>query len=343
MADPTPRTLTKEDFDSGLDVRWCPGCGDYAILANVLRFLPTLGIPPEQFVFVSGIGCSSRFPYYVNTYGFHGIHGRAPAIATGVKLTNPGLQVWIVTGDGDALGIGGNHFIHLLRRNVDVVVLLFNNRIYGLTKGQLSPTSALGQVTKSSPDGTAYHPFNPLRLALGANGSFVARAVDSDPAGLTQVLKEAAAHRGTSFVEIYQNCRIFNDGAFEPVATSKGRAENQLLLEHGKPLLFGKDHEKGIRLRGFKPEVVDVAPGEAEAAGIAVYDRHDPLLATLVASFDDPAFPVPVGVLFQEVRPTFEDLYFKGTGSIFGQVTPPPDPDAVLKDLFASGETWVEK
>ena len=248
--------LTKNDFKTDQEVRWCPGCGDYAILNAVQAVFPTLGIPKEKFVVVSGIGCSSRLPYYVNTYGFHSIHGRAPAIATGVKVANPELSVWIGTGDGDSLSIGGNHLIHAMRRNLDVKLLMFNNRIYGLTKGQFSPTSEVGKVTKSTPHGVVDQPFSPINLALGAGATFVARSIDIHQKHLVSVLQRAAAHKGFAFVEIYQNCNIFNDGAFDHMVVKEIRDDKMVELEHGKPLKFGKLKDKGIRLRGFTPEVV---------------------------------------------------------------------------------------
>src|SRR6266436_1880252 len=247
---------SKKDFVSDQDVRWCPGCGDYAILSQVQKVLPELGIARERFAFISGIGCSSRFPYYVNTYGFHSIHGRAPAIATGLKATRPELSVWIVTGDGDALSIGGNHLIHILRRNLDVNILMFNNRIYGLTKGQYSPTSEQGKVTKSTPMGSIDYPFDPIALALGAEASFVARSIDVEAKHLQEIVRRAHEHRGTSFVEILQNCNIFNDGAFADLTEKEMKADTQLLLEHGKPLIFGKNRDKGMRMRGHSLEVV---------------------------------------------------------------------------------------
>src|SRR5215831_18450616 len=262
----TETKLAKKDFVSDQDVRWCPGCGDYAILSQVQKVLPELGVPRENFVFISGIGCSSRFPYYVNTYGFHSIHGRAPAIATGVKVSRPELSVWVVTGDGDALSIGGNHLIHVLRRNVDLNILLFNNRIYGLTKGQYSPTSEPGKITKSTPLGSVDRPFEPLALALGAAGTFVARSLDVEAKHLQEILRRAHAHRGTSFVEILQNCNIFNDGAFETLTDKERKAEHQLILEHGKPLVFGAKRDKGIRLgSGMRPEVVTLGDGVSES------------------------------------------------------------------------------
>src|SRR5215217_8191045 len=252
-------TLTKKDFASDQETRWCPGCGDYAILATVQQFLPELGLPPERLVFVAGIGCSGRFAYYMNTYGVHGIHGRAPAIATGLALSRPDLSVWVVTGDGDGLSIGGNHLIHALRRNVPIKILLFNNQIYGLTKGQYSPTSETGKVTKSTPFGSEDHPFNPLALALGADASFVARTIDIEKQHVRDTLRAAAEHPGASFVEIYQNCNVFNDGAFDAVRGKAG-APNRILLEHGQPIRFGAELEKGVvPSRGGGLEVVEVA------------------------------------------------------------------------------------
>src|SRR3989441_2151451 len=250
----TVPVLTKKDFQTDQEVRWCPGCGDYAILSAVQAVFPELGIPHEKFVVVSGIGCSSRFPYYMNTFGFHTIHGRAPAVATGIKVAHPELEVWVATGDGDSLSIGGNHTIHMLRRNVGIKVLMFNNRIYGLTKGQYSPTSELGKKTKSTPFGSAEQPINPLGVALASECTFVARSVDTDTQHLTHILERAARHKGTAFVEIYQNCNIFNDGAFDPFVAREVRAERTIQLEHGRPLIFGKDRNKGIRLRGVHAE-----------------------------------------------------------------------------------------
>ncbi len=253
--------LTARDFASDQDVRWCPGCGDFSILAAMKKVLPAIGLPPEKLVFVSGIGCSSRFPYYLNTYGVHGIHGRAPAIATGLKAVRPELQVWVVTGDGDALSIGGNHLMHAIRRNMDINILLFNNRIYGLTKGQYSPTSPLGKVTKSTPMGTIDNPIYPLSVVIGCEGTFVARTVDINPRHLEMVLKRAAEHRGTAFVEIYQNCNVFNDGAWQYATDRTEKLETTIQLEHGQPLVFGKARDKGIRLKGLEPEVVRLGDG----------------------------------------------------------------------------------
>jgi 2-oxoglutarate ferredoxin oxidoreductase subunit beta len=256
--------LKPGDFASDQEVRWCPGCGDYSILAQMKKVLPELGIPPEQTVFVSGIGCSSRFPYYVNTYGIHSIHGRAPAVATGLKIARPELSVWVITGDGDALSIGGNHLMHAIRRNLNINIVLFNNRIYGLTKGQYSPTSVLGQVTKSTPGGAIDNPLHPLSVAIGCEATFVARSIDVNVKHLSATLKRAAEHVGTSFVEVYQNCNVFNDDAFEYVTGRDVKADRTLELEHGKPLIFGKNRDKGIRLNGMTPEVVELGKGITE-------------------------------------------------------------------------------
>ncbi|MBI2894464.1 MAG: 2-oxoacid:ferredoxin oxidoreductase subunit beta [Deltaproteobacteria bacterium] len=303
--------LTRKDFVSEQEVRWCPGCGDYAILAQVQKVMPEIGIPREKIVFVSGIGCSSRFPYYMATYGFHGIHGRAPAIATGIKTTNPELSVWVVTGDGDALSIGGNHLIHTLRRNVDVKILLFNNRIYGLTKGQYSPTSEFGKKTKSSPFGTVDRPFNPLSVALAAEATFVARTIDSEVKHMQEVIAKAAEHKGGAFVEIYQNCMVFNDEAFDFATNRETKAETQLVLEHGQPLLFGKDRKKGIRMKeGFQPEVAQLDDPGIDAATLIRHDasRDDPAYAFMLSRLEYPEFPVPVGVLRAVRKPTYDEL-----------------------------------
>ncbi len=306
MNAPLP-VLTANDFASDQDVRWCPGCGDYSILAQMKKVLPEIGVPPEKTVFVSGIGCSSRFPYYVNTYGVHSIHGRAPAIATGLKLTRPELAVWVITGDGDALSIGGNHFIHCLRRNLDVNIVLFNNRIYGLTKGQYSPTSVQGQVTKSTPMGSVDHPLNPIMVALGAHATFVARSIDVHIKHLGDTLKRAAAHKGTSFVEVYQNCNVFNDGAWSYAQDKSTRDDNVVELIHGKPLIFGKDRNKGIRLNGFKLEVVDMERDNVKEDDLLFHDEHaDITYACLLARMRRPEFPEPIGVFRQASESTFE-------------------------------------
>lgn len=312
MSEPMPTIpLTAKDFQTDQEVRWCPGCGDYSILAQVQKIMPTLGIPRENIVIVSGIGCSSRFPYYMETFGMHSIHGRATAIASGLKATRPELSVWIVTGDGDSLSIGGNHTIHLLRRNFDVNIMMFNNQIYGLTKGQYSPTSEEKKVTKSTPFGSIDHPFNPLALAMGADATFIARSMDRDPKHLQESLLRSNAHKGASFLEIYQNCNIFNDGAFE-IFTEKGsKPVETLFLEQGKPLLFGVNKEKGIKLDGFKPVVVDLNAG-ASAADCWVHDEKDFYKAQiLVRMFDDPGIeghlPRPFGVFYETERPCYED------------------------------------
>jgi len=330
--------LTKKDFQTDQEVRWCPGCGDYAILAAVQKFMPTLGIPKEKIVFVSGIGCSSRFPYYMNTYGFHTIHGRAPAVATGVKLANPELSVWMVSGDGDALSIGGNHILHLMRRNVDIKVMMFNNRIYGLTKGQYSPTSELGKKTKSTPMGTVDHPLNPISFALGAEASFVARSVDVEAKHLESVLEKAAQHKGTAFIEILQNCNVFNDGAWDTITDKATKADTVLRLEHGKPMLFGKDLKKGIKMGGLNrltPEIVEIGVN-GSVEDVLVHDQNDNGLAFLISRLERPNFPMPIGIFKSVERPTYE------TG-VHAQINAARakrgagDIDAMLR----SGETWT--
>jgi len=306
--------LSPKDFVTDQEVRWCPGCGDYSILKQVQTVMPDLGIPREQIVFISGIGCSSRFPYYMETFGMHSIHGRATAVASGLKATRPELSVWIVTGDGDALSIGGNHLIHLLRRNFDVNVLLFNNEIYGLTKGQYSPASPLGTISKSTPMGSVDHPFNPLALCLGADSTFVARSMDRDPIHLREILKRANAHKGTSMVEIYQNCNVFNDGAFE-VFTEKGPKKiNTLMVEQGKPLVFGENGDKGIKLDGFKPVVVKLE--DVSANDLWIHDETDQVKANILVRFfnkpsDEHALPRPFGVFYTEERFCYEDAMAK--------------------------------
>ncbi len=300
---------TKKDFQTDQEVRWCPGCGDYAILSAVQSVFPELGIPREKFVVVSGIGCSSRFPYYMNTYGFHTIHGRAPAVATGLKITRPDLDVWVATGDGDALSIGGNHFIHMLRRNVGLKVLMFNNKIYGLTKGQYSPTSEVGKKAKSTPYGSIDRPFHPLSLALGAEASFVARSVDVFQPHLKATLKRAASHSGSAFVEILQNCNIFNDGAWENLTERDVRDDHTIAVEHGRPLVFGKGRDKGLRMNGLALEVVALGNGITED-DLIVHDEQNPnpAYAFLLSRMDStPGFPTPLGVLRAVDAPTYED------------------------------------
>lgn len=308
---PAP-ALTAKDFSTDQEVRWCPGCGDYSILAQVQKVMPGLGIPRENIVIISGIGCSSRFPYYMNTYGMHSIHGRATAIASGLKATRPELSVWVVTGDGDGLSIGGNHTMHLLRRNFDINILLFNNQIYGLTKGQYSPTSESKKITKSTPYGSLDHPFNPLALAIGADATFIARTMDRDPKHLQQSLIRAHQHKGASFLEIYQNCNIFNDGAFEIYTEKSSKPDETLFLEHGKPLIFGAQQNKGLRLEGFKPVVVDVGNG-ISADDLWIHDEKDFYKAQILTRmFDDPRIeghlPRPFGVFYETNRLSYEDL-----------------------------------
>jgi 2-oxoglutarate/2-oxoacid ferredoxin oxidoreductase subunit beta len=302
---PAVPALNRKDFVTPNDVRWCPGCGDYAILNSLQRTLPELGVPRENFVIISGIGCSSRFPYYMQTYGFHTIHGRAPTVATGVKVANPDLSVWVVTGDGDGLSIGGNHLLHLLRRNLNVTVLLFNNRIYGLTKGQYSPTSPEGTKTKTTPGGSIDHPLNPLLFALGAEATFIARTIDNNPKHMVETFKAAHEHQGVSFVEIFQNCVIFNDSTWDAVYAKENRDDQMLFLEAGKPLLFGKNKEKGIRLNGLMPEVCD-----ATAADVLIHqpDHPSPLYSQMLSCMGLPDFPTPIGVVRRIQRPTYEAL-----------------------------------
>lgn len=334
--------LTAKDFATDQEVRWCPGCGDYSILAQVQKIMPGLGIPRENMVIISGIGCSSRFPYYMNTYGMHSIHGRATAIASGLKASRPELNVWIVTGDGDCLSIGGNHTIHLLRRNFDVNLLLFNNEIYGLTKGQYSPTSEQHKITKSTPMGSIDHPFNPAALALGADASFVARSMDRDPKHLQSMILRAQAHKGSSFLEIYQNCNIFNDGAFEVFTEKKSKPEEALFLENGQPLVFGAAKNKGIKLDGFKPVVVDLQGGISEN-DLWIHDEKDFYKAqVLTRLFENPFkeghLPRPFGVFYQEERACYEDVMAM---QIEEAITTKGKGD--LDKLLKGRETWVIK
>jgi 2-oxoglutarate/2-oxoacid ferredoxin oxidoreductase subunit beta len=328
---------TVKDFKTDQEVRWCPGCGDYAILAAVQSFLPELGLRRENICFVSGIGCSSRFPYYMNTYGFHSIHGRAPAIATGLAAARPDLSVWVVTGDGDALSIGGNHLIHALRRNVNLKILLFNNRIYGLTKGQYSPTSEVGKITKSTPMGSLDAPFNPISLAIGAEATFVARTIDSDRKHLQSVLRAAAEHKGTALVEIYQNCNIFNDNAFSPLKDPAVRDDVTVRLEHGTPIVFGAERDKALRRSptgGF--EVVRVA--DVDPAEIVVHDARnpDPSQAFALSRLDSPTFEhTPIGVFRQVERPSYDEQM---RAQLAEAVTRQGPGD--LTELLTSGDTW---
>ena len=329
--------LKASDFASDQDVRWCPGCGDYSILAQIKKVLPTLGIPQEQLVFISGIGCSSRFPYYVNTYGMHSIHGRAPAIATGLKSVRPDLTVWVITGDGDGLSIGGNHLMHAIRRNLDVNIVLFNNRIYGLTKGQYSPTSPLGKVTKSTPMGAIDNPLHPLSIAIGCEASFVARSIDVNIKHLGMVLRRAAEHRGTAFVEVYQNCNIFNDGAFKYATDRDTKTDNVIELEHGKPLKFGKNLEKGIRLNGMDPEIVELGKGISDD-DLLFHDEQavEPSLAYLLSRMRYPEFPEPIGVFRAVDKPRYDEQLNEQV-----ERAKQDQGDGDLEKLFHSGDTWV--
>jgi len=329
--------LSANDYASGQEVRWCPGCGDYAILAAMKKTLATLAIPRERLVFISGIGCSSRFPYYLNTYGMHSIHGRAPAIATGLKAVRGDLSVWVITGDGDALSIGGNHLLHVLRRNLDVNIILFNNRIYGLTKGQYSPTTPLGHVTKSTPLGVIDNPLHILSVAIGCEATFVARTVDVHQKHLAMVLQRAAEHRGTSFVEVYQNCVVFNDGAVQYATERDQKPDWTLELEHGRPLIFGKDRKQGIRLNGLEPEVVTLGNGVSES-DLLVHDERatQPSLAYLLSRMHYPQFPEPIGVFRAVDRPIY-DQRLNDQLAEARQTQGPGD----LQRLFSSGETWT--
>jgi 2-oxoglutarate/2-oxoacid ferredoxin oxidoreductase subunit beta len=335
----TPVKLTRKDFATDQEVRWCPGCGDYSILAAVQKVMPELGISREKMVFVSGIGCSSRFPYYMNTYGFHTIHGRAPAVATGIKVANPDLSVWLVTGDGDGLSIGGNHLLHALRRNLDVKIILFNNRIYGLTKGQYSPTSVFGQKNKSAPMGVIDYPIDPSTLAIAAEATFVARSVDTDPKHLSAMVERMAAHKGAAFLEVYQNCNIFNAGAFDHFKERDVRDDRMVDLRHGQPLVFGKNRDKGVRLNGFKPEIVQLGEGSPwTEEHLLVHDEHtsESALSTMLARMHYPDLPVAIGVFRQVERPSYDALVTEQIESAqarFGQ--------GDLAKLLYSGDTWT--
>ncbi|MFZ0455403.1 MAG: 2-oxoacid:ferredoxin oxidoreductase subunit beta [Ignavibacteriaceae bacterium] len=330
--------LNAKDFSSSQDVRWCPGCGDYSILAQMQRISPELNIKLENFVWISGIGCAARFPYYMNTYGIHGIHGRAPAIATGIKVNNPELSVWVATGDGDLLSIGGNHFIHACRRNIDIKILLFNNRIYGLTKGQYSPTSEKGKKTKSTPFGSIDYPFNPLSLAIGSGATFVARSLDRDPKHLKEMLKRAGEHKGTAFIEVYQNCNIFNDGAFEILTDKETKADNVLFLEHDKPMIFGNNNDKGIRLNGLTPEVVDISNGKYSINDLWIHNEFEKTnaAANILSHLNESdGFPTPVGILRQEIKSTYNDDFHEQIENIRKT-----KGEGDLRKILFSGNTW---
>ena len=338
MSETVAAPLTAKDFQTDQEIRWCPGCGDYSILAQVQKVMPTLGIPRENIVIISGIGCSSRFPYYMNTYGMHSIHGRATAVASGLKAARPELSIWVVTGDGDGLSIGGNHTIHLLRRNFDLNILLFNNQIYGLTKGQYSPTSEVNKVTKSTPYGSIDHPFNPLALALGADATFVARTMDRDPKHLQAMILRANEHKGASFLEIYQNCNIFNDAAFETFTEKSTKAEETIFLEQGKPLMFGANNDKGIKLDGFTPVMVSMKDNSAN--DLWVHDENDIFKAQiLVRIFDNPQteghLPRPFGVFYKTTRSCYEDQMKDQIDNAMAKK--PADLDKLLR----GNEVWV--
>lgn len=328
--------LKSGDFASDQDVRWCPGCGDYSILAQMKKVLAEIGSEPEKTVFISGIGCSSRFPYYMNTYGLHSIHGRAPAFATGLKSTRPDLDIWVITGDGDALSIGGNHLLHIIRRNVDVNIILFNNSIYGLTKGQYSPTSSVGKITKSSPRGSIDFPLSPLSVAIAAEASFAARSMDVNVKHLIEMLTRAQKHRGTSFVEVYQNCNVFNDGQWDYMKDKATKDLNQIVLEHGKPLIFGGG-KKGIRLNGFEPEIVDL-DGSIAQDDLLFHDERasNSQLAFLLSRFRHPEFPEPIGVFRAVERPTYDQRINQQV-----EEAKQDQGEGELDKLFAGGDTWT--
>jgi len=330
--------LTRKDFVSDQEVRWCPGCGDYSILAQTQKVMPDFGYAKENIVFISGIGCSGRLPYYMNTFGFHTIHGRAPTLATGLKASRPDLMVWVITGDGDALSIGGNHLLHSMRRNVDIKLVMFNNRIYGLTKGQASPTSELGKRTKSTPDGTIDHPIMPLSVALAAEATFVARSVDTHTEHLQQTLERAGRHKGSAFVEVLQNCNIYNDGAWRSFTDREVREDRMLTLEHGKPMIFGKNRDQGLRLRGLHPEVVTIGEDGVTEADVLAHDEHaeDPYLAFMLSRIFAPDFPVPVGVIRDVERPTHDELMTAQVEAAIAQRGP-----GDLSRLLSGGETWT--
>lgn len=326
---------SKDSFVSGQEVRWCPGCGDYAILATAQRTFAKFPFPREKYVFVSGIGCSSRFPYYMNTYGFHTIHGRAPTVATGLKCVNPGLEIWVITGDGDGLSIGGNHLIHCMRRNVDINILLVNNRIYGLTKGQYSPTSEFGKVTKSTPQGSIDYPLNALCVAIASEATFVARTLDTDPRHMGYVMERAMKHKGTSFVEIYQNCIIFNDKTFSPVTGRDTRDDRMIFLEDGKPLVFGKQKDKAIKLDGLKPQVVNLSDVKSESELLIHRENANPHYAYLLTQMHYPEMPEPFGIFRAVERPAYDELL---ENQVKSEIKKRGKGD--IKDLIYGQDTW---
>ena len=329
--------LTRKDFISDQEVRWCPGCGDYAILAQMQKVLPEVGVARENIVFVSGIGCSSRFPYYMNTYGIHSIHGRAPTIATGIKAINPDLSVWVITGDGDGLSIGGNHLLHCLRRNIDLKIILFNNRIYGLTKGQYSPTSHQGHRTRSTPMGSIDYPLNPISVALSAEATFVARTQDTNTKHLSEVLRRAAQHKGAAFVEIYQNCVVLNPTAWKHTTDSEVRDDNIVFLEEGQPLIFGLDRNQGIRMNGTEPEIVYLDNGTSKDELVVHREgRENASYAYMLSRMEYPLMPLPFGVLRAVEKPSYTDMMFDQITAATAQ-----KGRGDLEALFNSGDTWV--
>jgi 2-oxoglutarate/2-oxoacid ferredoxin oxidoreductase subunit beta len=334
-----PQKLTLKDFSSDQEVRWCPGCGDYAILKTIQKLMPELDVPKENMVFISGIGCSSRFPYYMETYGFHTIHGRAPAIASGVKLADPELDVWVITGDGDGLSIGGNHLMHALRRNINLQILMFNNEIYGLTKGQYSPTSKVGTRSPSTPDGSVDLPLRPCTFALGVGARFVARSIDTEAKQMTPVLERAHEHQGASFVEIYQNCPVYNDGIFDYIKDKKNAANTRLMLEHGQPLLFGEDNQLGIRLdpKSLKLEVVTLGENGIGLDDILVHDETSKVKAQMLADLAAPDFPEPIGVLYCNPADSYEMDVYAQRDQVRSKTGAPADINALLR----GGHTWT--
>ena len=330
---------TREDFISGQEVRWCPGCGDYSILATMQRTLAKFSLPKENYVFISGIGCSSRFPYYMNTYGFHSIHGRAPTIATGLRCVNPELSIWVITGDGDGLSIGGNHLVHSMRRNINFNILLVNNQIYGLTKGQYSPTSPIGKVTKSTPQGSIDYPINALCIAIASEATFIARTLDSIPTHMGSVLERAMKHKGVSFVEIYQNCNIFNDKAFEPITGRDTRDDRMVILEHGKPLIFGKNKGKAIRLKGLQLEVVEYKEG-MDTKELLIHNENDPepTYAYLLTQMEYPEMPVPFGIFREIVKPTYDEMLNTQVQDAMKK-----QGKGNIRDLIYGPDTWTAK
>jgi 2-oxoglutarate ferredoxin oxidoreductase subunit beta len=341
MADQNKNAEVKykpKEFQSDQDVRWCPGCGDYSVLAQSQKAFSTLGVQKENLVWVSGIGCSSRFPYYMDTYGFHGIHGRAPAIATGIKLANPELSVWVATGDGDLMSIGGNHFIHACRKNIDINIIMFNNKIYGLTKGQYSPTSEKGKITRSSPYGSIDYPFNPISLALGSEATFVARTIDKNPKHLQELITRAGNHKGVSFIEVFQNCVIFNDGTFDLLTNKETKDDHTLMLQHNEPMIFGKNQDKGIKLDGFTPVVVNLNDGNHSVNDLLVHDEYDksPTRAFILAHLNDTdGFPTPMGVFREHAISTYDEDTYKQIKYIKEK-----EGEGDLEKLLFSGNTW---